>query len=112
MQSDIIRKPVFLTEKASRLREDENKVVFEVSPKANKIQIREAIQKAFGVSVLDVNTSIVRGHMKRMGRGYGKLRNWKKAIVTLKAGDTIQFFDEESAEGTSTEAAEAAGAKE
>ena len=110
MQNDIIRKPIFLTEKASRLREDQNKVVFEVAPRANKIQIREAIQKQFGVSVLDVNTSIVRGQMKRMGRGYGQLRNWKKAIVTLKAGDTIQFFDEESSsEGA---AAETTGAKE
>jgi large subunit ribosomal protein L23 len=107
MQNDIIRKPIFLTEKASRLREDENKVVFEVSPKANKIQIREAIQAAFGVSVLGVNTSIVRGHMKRMGRGYGKLRNWKKAVITLKAGDTIQFFDEESTEAAASEATEA-----
>ena len=100
MQNDIIRKPIFLTEKASRLREDQNKVVFEVALKANKIQIREAIQKLFNVSVLDVNTSIVRGQMKRMGRGYGQLRNWKKAIVTLKAGESIQFFDEESAEAT------------
>jgi large subunit ribosomal protein L23 len=107
MQNDIIRKPIFLTEKASRLREDENKVVFEVAPRANKIQIREAIQSAFGVSVLDVNTSIVRGHMKRMGRGYGKLRNWKKAVVTLKAGDSIQFFDEESAEASAEATSEA-----
>jgi large subunit ribosomal protein L23 len=96
MLSTIVKKPIFLTEKASRLREDQNKVVFEVATKANKIQIREAVQKLFGVTVLDVNTSIVRGQMKRMGRGYGQLRNWKKAIITLKAGDTIQFFDEES----------------
>lgn len=105
MQNDIIRKPIFLTEKASRLREDLNKVVFEVAPKANKIQIREAIQKLFGVSVLDVNTSIVRGQMKRMGRSFGQLRNWKKAVVTLKAGESIQFFDEESAEDTSSDKA-------
>ncbi len=97
MDSNIIRKPIFLTEKASRLREDQNKVVFEVVREANKIQIREAIQQLFGVSVLDVNTSQVRGKTKRMGKGHGKLRNWKKAIVTLKAGETIQFFDEEKA---------------
>lgn len=91
----IIRKPIFLTEKASRLREGGNKYVFEVAPAANKIEIRAAVQALFGVAVLDVNTLIVRGKMKRMGRGYGKLRNRKKAIITLKAGETIPFFDEE-----------------
>ena len=109
MQNDIVRKPIFLTEKASRLREDQNKVVFEVAPKANKIQIREAIQKQFGVTVLGVNTSIVRGQMKKMGRGFGKLRNWKKAVVTLKSGDSIQFFDEESTDTAAASAASSAG---
>jgi hypothetical protein len=47
------------------------------------------------VTVTDVNTSVLRGKDKRMGRGYAKLRNWKKAIVTLKKGDEIKFFDEE-----------------
>ena len=46
--------------------------------------------------VIDVNTLVMRGKDKRMGRGYSKLRNWKKAIVTLKAGDAIQFFDEKA----------------
>ena len=96
MQTElIVRKPIFLTEKASRLREDDNKVVFEVAREANKIEIRQAVEQLFGVSVLDVNTMVLRGKLKRMGRGYGKLRNWKKAIVTLKEGDSIQFFDEE-----------------
>jgi large subunit ribosomal protein L23 len=90
-----IRRPIVLTEKSSRLREDENKVIFEVHPKANKIQIRDAVEKLFGVSVLAVNTSHVRGKERRMGRGKGKLQNWKKAVVTLKAGDDIQFFDED-----------------
>ena len=92
----IIRRPIILTEKSSRLREGLNQVIFEVSPRANKIQIKDAIQKAFNVSVLDVNTLNMRGHDKRMGRGYAKLRNWKKAIITLKAGDSIQFFDEKA----------------
>lgn len=90
----IIRKPIILTEKSSRLREDGNKVIFEVRREANKIQIKNAIQTLFKVGVVDVNTLIVRGKDKRMGRGYAKLRNWKKAIVTLKPGDEIQFFDE------------------
>jgi large subunit ribosomal protein L23 len=97
METDnIIRKPIILTEKSSRLREGLNQVIFEVSPRANKIQIKDAIQKAFNVSVLDVNTLNMRGHDKRMGRGYAKLRNWKKAIITLKEGDSIQFFDEKA----------------
>ncbi len=93
---DIIKRPILLTEKASRLREDENKVVFEVSRQANKIQIKSAVEKLFGVTVTDVNTSNMRGKFRRMGRGHGQLRNWKKAVVTLKQGDDIQFYDEEA----------------
>lgn len=92
----VIKRPILLTEKAARLREDENKIVFEVDQKANKIQIKSAVESIFGVTVTDVNTSIVRGKWRRMGRGYGKNQNWKKAVVTLKDGDDIQFFDEES----------------
>jgi len=99
MQTEsIIRRPIILTEKSSRLREDGNKVIFEVRADANKIQIKNAIQTLFKVSVIDVNTLVMRGKDKRMGRGYAKLHNWKKAIVTLKAGDSIQFFDEEKSE--------------
>ena len=92
----IIRRPIILTEKSSRLREDGNKVIFEVRREANKIQIKDAVQTLFKVGVVNVNTLIMRGKDKRMGRGYAKLRNWKKAIVTLKAGDQIQFFDEKA----------------
>ncbi len=92
----IIRRPIILTEKSSRLREQGNKVIFEVRRTANKIQIKDAIQSLFKVGVLDVNTMVLRGKEKRMGRGYAKLRNWKKAIVTLKPGDEIQFFDEKA----------------
>jgi len=91
----IIRRPIILTEKASRLREGQNQVIFEVLREANKIQIKDAIQSLFKVGVVDVNTMVMRGKDKRMGRGYAKLRNWTKAIVTLKAGDSIQFFEEE-----------------
>ncbi len=89
----IIKRPIALTEKAARLRED-NQVVFEVSPLANKIQIREAVESMFDVKVTDVNTLIQRGKVKRMGRRLAKRHNWKKAIVTLREGDDIQFFDE------------------
>ena len=91
----IIKRPIVLTEKANLLRAD-NKVLFEVNRNANKVQIREAIESMFNVSVTDVNTIVMRGKDRRMGRGYAKLQNWKKAIVTLKAGDAIDFFEESS----------------
>ena len=90
---DVIKRPIALTEKASRLRE-QNKVVFEVAESANKIQIRDAIEALFSVKVTEVNTLIQRGKVKRMGRDTAKRRNWKKAVVTLREGDDIQFFDE------------------
>jgi large subunit ribosomal protein L23 len=89
----IIKRPIALTEKAARLRED-NQVVFEVSPDANKIQIRDAIEELFDVKVINVNTLIQRGKIKRLGRREVKRGNWKKAIVTLAEGDDIQLFDE------------------
>jgi large subunit ribosomal protein L23 len=92
----IIRRPIILTEKSTRLRENQNKVIFEVLRTANKIQIKGAIEALFKVGVVDVNTLLIRGKDKRMGRGYAKLRNWKKAVVTLKEGDAIQFFDEKA----------------
>lgn len=92
----IIKKPIMLTEKSTRLREKQNQVIFEVHRDANKIQIKGAIEALFKVGVVDVNTLVMRGKEKRMGRGYAKLRNWKKAIVTLKEGDSIQFFDEKA----------------
>jgi len=88
----LIDKPIILTEKATRVR-GQNKVIFKVNRRANKIQIREAIQKMFNVTVVDVNTLVMRGKDRRMGRGYAKLQNWKKAIITLKEGDEIAFFD-------------------
>jgi large subunit ribosomal protein L23 len=91
---NLIRRPIILTEKSNRLRE-QNQVIFEVANDANKIQIKDAIQKLFKVTVVDVNTMRYRGKERRMGRSYGKLQNWKKAIITLKEGDQIQFFDSE-----------------
>jgi large subunit ribosomal protein L23 len=92
----VIRRPIVLTEKASLLREQANQVVFEVLLGANKVQIREAVQTLFKVTVTQVNTLVMRGKDRRMGRSYGKMQNWKKAIVTLKAGDSIDFFSSES----------------
>ncbi len=93
---EIIKRPIILTEKSNRLREGQNQVIFEVHKDANKIQIKGAIESLFKVGVTDVRTLVMRGKDKRMGRGYAKLRNWKKAIITLKEGDQIQFFDEKA----------------
>lgn len=90
----IIKRPIALTEKATRLKVDANQVAFEVELSANKIQIREAVEAMFDVKVTAVNTLIQRGKLKRMGRRYLRRRNWKKAIVTLREGDDIQFFEE------------------
>lgn len=91
---DIIKRPIALTEKAARLKGEENQVVFEVALEANKIQIRAAIEALFDVKVTSVNTLVQRGKQKRMGRRMAKRRNWKKAIVTLQEGNDIQFFEE------------------
>jgi large subunit ribosomal protein L23 len=70
-----------------------NSYTFKVSVNANKIEIQKAIEKIFNVNVLKVNTIKQRGKVKRMGRFSGKRADWKKAIVKLKAGDSIPDFD-------------------
>ena len=90
----IIRRPIAMTEKATELRAQSNQVVFEVALRANKIQIRNAVEELFEVKVTSVNTLVQRGKTKRSGRRELKRPNWKKAIVTLTPGDDIQFFDE------------------
>jgi large subunit ribosomal protein L23 len=92
----VIRRPIILTEKATLLREKHNQVIFEVARDANKVQIRDAVQRLFKVNVTGVNTMLMRGKERRMGRGRGKMQNWKKAIVTLKEGDSIDFFSDAS----------------
>ena len=90
----IIKRPLILTEKGQQLREAENKYLFEVDRRANKQQIRDAVETLFEVSVTEVNTMIVRGRIRRMGRGYAKTKNWKKAIVQVADGESIDFFEE------------------
>lgn len=83
---------VRLTEKATLLAERENKYVFRVAPHANKIQIREAIEKLFKKKVVAVNTCNYAGKKKReRTASFGRKPHWKKAIVTLKEGDKIEF---------------------
>jgi large subunit ribosomal protein L23 len=90
---EIIKRPLILTEKGNRLREAENQYLFEVARGANKTQVRNAVEALWKVSVTKVHTMIVRGHMRRMGRGHAKTQNWKKAIVSLKKGDSIDLFE-------------------
>jgi large subunit ribosomal protein L23 len=87
----IIVRPL-LTEKGTAMGEDNNKVLFEVAMRANKIDIRQAVERIYGVKVESVHTQVVRGKIKRMGRNTGKRPNWKKAIVTLAEGSSIDFF--------------------
>ncbi len=95
---DIIKRPV-LTEKASQMRESGDgsegvrKIVFEVAKGANKVEIRKAVKTLFNVEVTAVHTQIVRGKIKRVGRFAGQTPHWKKAIVTLAPGQTIEFFE-------------------
>ena len=89
---DIIKRPV-VTEQ-SMMQMQEKKYTFEVDKRANKIQIRKAVEEIFGVQVASVNTVNVIGKFKRMGRNEGKRPDWKKAIVTLTENSkTIEFFD-------------------
>ncbi len=88
----IIKRPV-VTEKGTVVREAENQYLFEVDPRASKPQIRGAVEKLFSVHVEDVKTLNIRGKVKRVGANFGKRSNWKKAYVTLREGEKIEFFE-------------------
>jgi len=82
-----------VTEKSNLLKEGANTVVFEVDRQANKIEIKNAVQRLFNVKVLDVHVMNYSGKRKRLGRIVGKKSDWKKAVVTLKQGEKIEFFE-------------------
>lgn len=82
-----------ITEKSSAAYQDRGEYTFEVHPDATKTQIRSAIEQLFGVHVTGVWTSNQRGKEKRVGKTVGRRPSWKKAIVTLRAGDTIEIFE-------------------
>jgi large subunit ribosomal protein L23 len=88
---ELIKRPL-ITEKTTILME-ENKYCFLVDPRANKTQIRMAIEEIFKVKVKDVNTYNMLGKVKRMGRYQGRRPSWKRAIVTLEEGSRIEFFE-------------------
>src|SRR5580704_10884060 len=87
----VIRRPIILTEKATLLREKNNQVIFEVARDANKVQIRDAVQRLFKVNVTDVNTMLMRGKEHSRGGGRDKMQTWKMVIVWLKEGEWIGF---------------------
>jgi large subunit ribosomal protein L23 len=89
---DIIIEPI-ITEKSNIQKEEAQQVTFKVSVNATKIQIRQAVEKIFGKKVVDVHTIKMKGKVKRLGRFMGKRPDWKKAIVKLKPGERIDFFE-------------------
>jgi large subunit ribosomal protein L23 len=92
--NQIIRRPL-VTEKSTVLRESSNVIAFEVDPKANKIQVKNAVEELFkDVKVEEVRIFNVRGKVKRMGRYAGKRRDWRKAYVRLKEGSKVPDFIE------------------
>jgi len=88
---EVLRRPL-ITEKSTAL-QGMNKYVFEIADGANKLMIKQAVEKAFKVTVLGVNVVMVRGKTKKMGRRVVHTNPWKKAIVTLKAGVKIEYFE-------------------
>ena len=86
----VIKKPC-LTEKATKLQDDYNQIVVKVDSGANKIEIMDAVEKLFNVKVAKVRTANMHGKKKRVGKYIGHTSNWKKAVVTLKEGYTIDF---------------------
>ena len=88
----ILKRPL-ITEKISSQTDELGKYAFEVDKRANKIEIKKAIESRFDVDVTRVRTMNVLGKIKRMGKFTGRQSSWKKAVVTLKPGQTIDFFE-------------------
>ena len=90
----LVVRRALISEKGTRQREVGNQFTFEVAIDANKIEIRRAVQQIFGVTVTEVRTMRMPGKVKRMGRYSGPRPDWKRAIVTVAAGQTIPLFEE------------------
>ena len=88
----IIRRPL-ITEKSTRMKEGSNTICFEVAVTANKIEVGRAVEKLFGVKVVDVRVANRQGKWKRMGRFLGQRKAWKKAYVRLAPDQKIEFFE-------------------
>jgi large subunit ribosomal protein L23 len=88
----VIKRPL-ITEKANLHKELSNQIALEVDRRANKIEIRRAVETLFKTEVLEVKTMTVQGKMRRVGRNRGRRPDWKKAIVKLAPGKRIEFFE-------------------
>jgi large subunit ribosomal protein L23 len=88
---DVIQAPL-ISEKGTQLTESANQVLFKVRPDANKIEVKQAIETLFKVKVVRIRMARYLGKMRRIGRNMGRRPDWKKAYVTLKDGDKIDFF--------------------
>ena len=93
MEVHQVIKRILLTEKSTAAREESNKYFFEVDRRANKMEIGKAVEKLFKVKVADVRVMQVLGKRKKIGRTIGQKRSWKKAIVTLMAGNHIEITE-------------------
>ncbi|MCK5162259.1 MAG: 50S ribosomal protein L23 [Desulfobacula sp.] len=91
-QYDIIRGPL-VTEKTTLQKELHNQVTFKVDKRANRVEIKDAVEKNFNTKVKQIRTVQVKGKVKQRGRITGKRKDWKKAIVTLMPGQRIDFFE-------------------
>lgn len=92
IEYDILRGPV-VTEKTTLQKELFNQVTFKVAPDANRVEIKNAVEKAFNAQVKQVRTVQVKGKTRQRGRIIGKKKDWKKAVVTLMPGQRIDFFE-------------------
>ncbi|MCK5218826.1 50S ribosomal protein L23 [bacterium] len=88
----IIKRPL-ITEKTSKSKESKNAYVFEVDLRANKIEIKQAIEQIFKVKVLQINTVILPGKSRRFGMHTSPMQPWKKAVATLKKGSRIEIYE-------------------
>jgi large subunit ribosomal protein L23 len=92
MPHDILKRPL-VTEKSGTQKEELRQISFEVDRRANRIEIKKAVEEVFGVNVAGVRTIQVKGKYKKRGLIIGKRKDWKKAIVSLKPGEHIDFFE-------------------
>ncbi|HRE88154.1 MAG TPA: 50S ribosomal protein L23 [Myxococcota bacterium] len=88
----VLKRPL-VTEKTNAQRDAHNDYTFEVATDANKVEIKQAVETLFSVRVKSVRTAIIRGHYRRTRRGVGQKPNWKKAVVTLHEGHSIELFE-------------------
>jgi large subunit ribosomal protein L23 len=89
---EVLLRPL-ITEKSTILQDGQNKYAFQVDSRANKVQVKTAVEQSFSVKVTEVNMLIVKGKRKRFGRKLVQKPSWKKAVVSLRSGDKIQLFE-------------------